>query len=234
MIQCITEITKDNLQYCKRLMEIVTELRHMDGMKGGIAINENEYMATTVLQESQPLTEVIYSNVKEVVDQGQYVFDTFWKNATPSKKKIKDIEEGLESAKTEVLENQDEIRKAVTDLALKSNHICICTTIGGIKLIYDNLFDAYKEVLKKYRNGEHKGIRLVTSINHSKDIEIVKLFSKLGIKIRHVKDIPFHSFALSDKMLNYTPEMLKEVKMVTNLLNSNYIIYFDHYDTIFR
>ncbi len=113
-------------------MDIVTELRHMDGMKGGIAINENEYMATTVLQESQPLTEVIYSNVKEVKDQGQYVFDTFWKNATPSKKKIKDIEEVLESAKTEVLENQDEIRKAITDLALKSNYICICTTIGAL------------------------------------------------------------------------------------------------------
>ncbi len=233
-IRCITEITKDNIQYCKKLMDIVTELRHMDGMKGGIAINENEYMATTVLQESQPLTEVIYSNVKEVVDQGQYIFDTFWRNATPSKKKIKDIEEGLESAKTNVLENQDEIRKAVTDLALKSNYICICTTIGGIKLIYDNFFDAYKEVLKKYRNGEHKGIRLVTSINHSKDIELVKLFSKLGIKIRHVKNIPFHSFALSDKMLNSTLEMMKEGGMITNLLNSNDILYLGHYDTIFR
>ncbi len=38
-------------------MDIVTELRHMDGMKGGIAINDDEYMATTVLQESHPLTE---------------------------------------------------------------------------------------------------------------------------------------------------------------------------------
>lgn len=157
-IRCITEITKDNIQYCKKLMDIVTELRHMDGMKGGIAINENEYMATTVLQESHPLTGVIYSNVKEVVDQGQYVFDTFWKNATPSKKKIKDIEEGLESAKTGIVENQDEIRKAIIDLALKSNDMCICTTIGGIKLIYDNFFDAYKEVLKNTEMENIKGL----------------------------------------------------------------------------
>ena len=41
-IRCITEITKDNIQYCKKLMDIFTELRHMDGMKGGIAINEND------------------------------------------------------------------------------------------------------------------------------------------------------------------------------------------------
>ncbi len=233
-IRCITEITKDNIQYCKKLMDIVTELRHMDGMKGRIAINENEYMATTVLQESQPLTEVIYSNVKEVVDQGQYVFDTFWRNAIPSKKRIKEIEEGLESTKTAVLENQDEIRKAVIDLALQSNNICICTTIGGLRLIYDNFFDTYKEVLKKYRKGEHKGIRWVTSINHSKDIKLVKLFSKLGIKIRHVKDIPFHSFALSDKMLNSTLEIMKEGGMITNLLNSNDILYLGHYDMIFK
>jgi two-component system, OmpR family, sensor histidine kinase VicK len=33
-------------------------------------------MATTVLKEAQPLTPVIYSNVDEVVAQGQYVFDT--------------------------------------------------------------------------------------------------------------------------------------------------------------
>ena len=77
-IRCITEITKDNVQYCKQLLNIVSELRHLDGLKGGIAINETEYMATTLLKEEQPLTEVIYSNAEEVVSQGQYAFDTFW------------------------------------------------------------------------------------------------------------------------------------------------------------
>ena len=46
-IRCITEITKENLHYCEDLVKKVTELRHMDGLKGGIAINESEYMATT-------------------------------------------------------------------------------------------------------------------------------------------------------------------------------------------
>ncbi len=233
-IRCITEITKDNIQYCKKLIDIVSELRHLDGMKGGIAVNENEYMATTVLQESQPLTEVIYSNVKEVVDQSQYIFDTFWRNAIPAKRKIKDIEEGLESAKTEILENQDEIKKAVADLASKSNDICICTTIGGIKLIYDNFIGVYREVLKKYRDGEHRGIRWVTSISQLRDKELVKLFLKEGINIRHVKNIPFHSFALSDKMLISTVETMKEGGMVTNLLISNDNLYLNHYSSIFE
>ena len=233
-IRCITEITKDNIQYCLKLIDIVTELRHFDGMKGGIAINENEYMATTVLNESQPLTEVIYSNVREVVDQGQYIFDTFWRNAVPAKKKIKDIEEGLESIKTEVLENDDEIKKAVVDLALKSNSMSICTTIGGIKLIYDNFFDSYLGVLIKYRNGNHKGIKWITSIQHLSDIALVRAFLKEGIKIRHIKNIPIQNFALSDNMLNSTLEIMKEGKMVTSLLTSNDRLYLNHYHAIFE
>ena len=75
-IRCITELTPDNIAECKELLGLVTELRHLDGMKGGIAINESEYMATTVLKEGKPLTEVIYSNAEEMVAQGQYIFDT--------------------------------------------------------------------------------------------------------------------------------------------------------------
>src|SRR5215212_2152755 len=48
-IRAFTEITKDNVAYCKELMKIVDELRHLDGVKGGIAVSETEYMATTIL-----------------------------------------------------------------------------------------------------------------------------------------------------------------------------------------
>jgi two-component system sensor histidine kinase VicK len=94
-IRAFTEITKENLPHCKELMKLVDELRHLDGVKGGIAVSEAEYMATTVLQRSTPLTQVIYSNVKEVVEQGQYLFDTLWSTATPAEQKIRELEEGI-------------------------------------------------------------------------------------------------------------------------------------------
>ena len=65
-------------------MKLVDELRHLDGVKGGIAVSESEYMATTVLEQAKPLTQVIYSNVKEVVEQAQYIFDTLWNTAVPA------------------------------------------------------------------------------------------------------------------------------------------------------
>lgn len=51
-IRLITEITNDNIDYCKALMRIVTELRHLDGLIGGIAVSESEYMSTTALKKS--------------------------------------------------------------------------------------------------------------------------------------------------------------------------------------
>jgi hypothetical protein len=56
-IQLITEITQDNLQFCKELMAgVVDELRHLEGLVGGIAVNDSEYMGTTALKEKQLLT----------------------------------------------------------------------------------------------------------------------------------------------------------------------------------
>ena len=95
-IRAFTEISKDNIRYCKELIKLVDELRHLEGMKGGVAVSEKEYMATTVLQEATPLNQVIYSNTREVVEQMQYIFDIFWYRAIPADQKIREIEEGIE------------------------------------------------------------------------------------------------------------------------------------------
>lgn len=90
-IRVITEINKKNIQYCKELIKIVDDLRHLDNVKGGIAVSEVAYMTTTILQESKPLTQVVYSNVLEAVYQQQNFFDSLWERSIPAKQKIKDI-----------------------------------------------------------------------------------------------------------------------------------------------
>lgn len=102
-IRAFTEITKDNLHYCKELLKIVDELRHLDGIKGGLAVSEAEFMATTVLEETRPLTEVIYSSAMEVVHQAQYIFDTMWNKAISAEERIRAIEEGVELQSVELI-----------------------------------------------------------------------------------------------------------------------------------
>jgi two-component system, OmpR family, sensor histidine kinase VicK len=56
IIRFITEITKDNIYYCKEVINIVNEFSYLEGFKGGIAVTEPEFMTTTALHEKQLLT----------------------------------------------------------------------------------------------------------------------------------------------------------------------------------
>ena len=117
-IRLLTEITGENINYCKQLTSLVNELRHVDGIKGGLAVSETEFMATTILAEATPLTQVIYSNVKELVEQGQYIFDTLWANsaAIPAKQRIKEIEHGVIREIIETIRDPAETQKRAFDL----------------------------------------------------------------------------------------------------------------------
>jgi two-component system, OmpR family, sensor histidine kinase VicK len=117
-IRLLTEITSENIEFCKQLMNLVDELRHVDGVKGGLAVSETEFMATTILEEATPLTQVIYSNVKEMVEQGQYIFDSLWANAAaiPAKQRIKEIEQGVIREIIETIRDPAEMKKLAFDL----------------------------------------------------------------------------------------------------------------------
>ena len=113
-IRAITEITKDNIEYCKELMKIVDELRHLDNVKGGTAINENEYMTSNILHESKPLAQVVYSNVRDVVEQQQKFFDSLWETAVPAKQKIRQIKKELDQKEADIFTIlSSEIRRAI-------------------------------------------------------------------------------------------------------------------------
>ena len=67
----ITEITNDNLHYCKELMEVVSELRHIDGLKGNFTVTDSEYISYANSSEKpiSSMTEVVVirSTSKEFV-----------------------------------------------------------------------------------------------------------------------------------------------------------------------
>jgi hypothetical protein len=67
-------------------MGMVNELRHLDGIKANFMISETEYLAPVILyEEGKIASQIIYSNVKEVVEQQQYIFDTFWGKVNSSR-----------------------------------------------------------------------------------------------------------------------------------------------------
>lgn len=101
----ITEINKENISYCKELMEFVDELRHIDGIKGNFSVSERDYQATAIIQQALPLTESMHTTVRSFVEQQQYVFETLWNKAIPAKQRFREIEEGTKREFIETIQD---------------------------------------------------------------------------------------------------------------------------------
>ena len=191
-LRYLTEITKDNLSYCKELIEIVHELRHLDKIKGNYMVSEGEYIAPLILYEHGKIApQAIYSNIKQVIEQEQYVFDNLWNKAILGSKRIKEIEEGRAfHYETKVLTNQEEIVDKIKNFLETSNELLICSGAGGLQLGYSRFLDLGKEIMARSRRAEHKGIRLLTSPIDRDTIELVKKILDLGVQIREIKNMP--------------------------------------------
>jgi two-component system, OmpR family, sensor histidine kinase VicK len=238
---CIIEITKENADYFNQLLSTVDEVRYLDEIKASFLINETTYAGISIVQQiTRPIPQLMISDVKSFVEQQQFYFDLLWNKSIPANQKIKEMEEGGKEIpnspviKTEVLHKQQEILKRLVAFYKNSYEIGFCSYVESIKLIYNDFYNLHKEILERYRNGNHKGIRWITSINDKKDIELVKTFMDKGIEIRHVKDLLAGNFALSDKAFLFTIENMEEGKMVTSILSSNDKLYLNHYKTVFE
>ena len=117
-LRYVTEITSDNISYCKQLLTMVDELRHLNGIKGNLYIGDTAYIAPATFHEKgKPASQIIYSNVKEIIEHQSYLFETLWNKAIPATERIKDIEEGLASEFYEVISDHEKATQTIVDLA---------------------------------------------------------------------------------------------------------------------
>ena len=263
-IRYITEIREDNIEYCKELYPIVDELKHLDRLKSNFILSESEYIShvgyysLNEKRDKKIISEIIYSNIKSFIEEQQHFFNILWNKAIPAENKIKEIEnshlvlkiENRENlAKQKILEEEDkgieinyeakiiekpnEIINRIIHLAETSSQLLIVSSYGGMQLIYNNFFDHYKKILDKYKKGESKGIKWICNIE-KQNLEIAKIFLKMGMQIHHIKNLPPINFALGDKEINATIEEMEKGKMVQSLLTSNEPLYIRHFLSVFE
>jgi two-component system sensor histidine kinase VicK len=238
-LRFITEITKENI-FCTKEFMVSVELRHLEGVKGNFGVSDAEYISistTDTTAEPKSITttipHAIYSNVIEDIQQQQYVFEILWNKATPAEQRIREIEEGIERVETIALKDSTEIAKRIIRNIESSTEIKICSQPGGLELIYNDFLESYKKVLDRYRKGEHKGIRFITTIN--KDNQgLATLLLNGGVQIRHTKNLTPLSFSISNKEFLATAEKMEGGMMIRSLLVSTEPTYIDHYNFIFE
>ncbi|MGI0037866.1 MAG: hypothetical protein ACRD99_05870 [Nitrososphaera sp.] len=74
-ISYITEITEDNLAYCREINQFA-ELRHLAGVQCNFALSETEYIAGVM--EGSELVSLLRTDVEAIVHQQHLVFQTMW------------------------------------------------------------------------------------------------------------------------------------------------------------
>jgi two-component system, OmpR family, sensor histidine kinase VicK len=124
-LRYITDITKDNIHYCKELLKFAKEVRHLGGIRTNFSVSETEYMASASIQQEEKqkqkqqksIPQLIYSNARDLVEQQKYVFESLWNKAIPSEQRFREIEEGLEAEVFEVFNNGEKVSQIVLDLA---------------------------------------------------------------------------------------------------------------------
>ena len=233
-LRYITEITHDNFEYCKELLNLVHELRHLDGIKSNFMISEEEYLAPLVQDRREVIaSELIHSDITQVVEHGQRIFDTLWSKAIPAEERLKELQDGNIPLETKILDNQDLIIKQIIHLSEVSTGMSVVSNYGGMQLTYNNFFELCKKILEKQRRGEGEGIRWIMRIE-KESINLVKKFLNLGVKIRHVKNLAPINFAVSKHGLIATVEEMHEGRMAQNLLTSNERSYIKHFSSMFE
>jgi hypothetical protein len=119
-LRYVTEITEDNINYIKEMLTF-SEIRHHDGMKGNFEVaDQREYVAVATLHKAQEIPQLIFSNLPEIVEQQQFVFDSFWNRAVPAEQKIKEIEEGIVSPITVIYSDYKEAEKKEWEMLRKA------------------------------------------------------------------------------------------------------------------
>jgi signal transduction histidine kinase len=134
-----------------------------------------------------------------------------------------------------ILKNVDEILGKGKEVLESSYEFSLCSRVSGLHLAYNNYFSSYEKIIDKYKNGKHKGIKLITTIVDKDAADLVKKFLDIGVQIRHINNMPPIDFAVSDKEIVATTEKTEEPEeVIKSLLVSNEQAYINHYAFIFN
>ena len=230
-LRYITEITKENEAFAKTLSGLV-ELRHLDGVAGNFAVSDSgEFISAAVIQQSHPVTELIYSNASSVVSQHNLLFETLWGEAVAAESRLRELDEGAHLVKTKLLEGESEIVRQIASMTDAWDDVVVCMTTTGLGAVFDSLAERIS-LLSKGR-GEGGPIRWLTSIGE-RDLEMAEVCLSLGVEVRHTNRLPPLSFVCSRSQILASIEASGKTTIFQNVLSSNDPAYVGHFYRLFE
>jgi two-component system, OmpR family, sensor histidine kinase VicK len=173
-LRWITDITKENLSDCKKLMRIA-EVRHLDEITGAFGIHDGiKYRASANVKELGQLPEeLILSNVKVLVQQQQQVFNILWDKAIPSKQRIKEIEQGLKREFIDIIRDPIDIRKLIFNLVKSaSEEISILFSSANAFHLLER--EGILEIIREASSEHNVNIRILVDVRRQDELREIE------------------------------------------------------------
>jgi two-component system, OmpR family, sensor histidine kinase VicK len=171
-IRSVTDITKQNLRYCRDLMQYA-EVRHISHLTANFAISEREYIVAPTMKEGQPLPKLIYSNSKEMVEQQQNIFDIFWSKAIPAEQRIEEIEQDRNEEFFQLISNPEIATEIYVNLAKSVNSSALLLLPSSKAIIREYKLGVLEHLLQASKNKHSQDIRIICSVDDN-NAEIIR------------------------------------------------------------
>jgi two-component system sensor histidine kinase VicK len=186
----ITEITEKNIAYCKELMKIVHELRHLEGIKVNFGVSESDYVATDIQQQQgRAISQLIHSNARVMIEQQQYIFETLWNKAIPAEQRIREIEEGIKPEVIETIREPKVTQERVFELLKSANEeiLIIFSTSNAFRR--QERAGAIDFLIRTAKSKDVK-VRILSPFNDyvRSVIDKIKREDKIRIEIRNIEE----------------------------------------------
>jgi len=222
----ITEITEENLSFCKQNMKYVEGLRHLDTITHMFEVSEKHYGSAKMLAEGPHLLEGVFCNISWFVKAQQYLFESLWRKAIPAKQRFKEIEEGSKREFIETIRDPLEIVELIPQV-LSSTYEELSILFPTIKTFKrfesDGLFELVKHQVDKFNIY----VRLLVkrdnhNYNYNKpdtEIESLKKYQQ-NIELQFVNKLETSMLTVigdRDKLLTIEIQDDSEMKMVDSL-----------------
>jgi two-component system sensor histidine kinase VicK len=148
------------------------ELRHLDGLKGYLAIADRRILSTHAFRREHGLPHAVESTVRIFVEQQQYFFETLWNKAIPAEQRIREIEEGITPEVIETIREPKVTQERVFELinSAKEEILVIFSTSNAFR-----------------RQEKTGGVDFLIRTAKSKDVK-VRILSPVDDHVRNVID----------------------------------------------
>jgi hypothetical protein len=208
-LRYLTQVTKHNLPYCKKMIDDGMDVRHLDGVKGNFSIVDRTYCVLYTIQaEGQEPTQLLVTNSKSFVEQQQHFFEILWRTAIPAEKRIKELEreQKIKNEFIEEIADQLKVRKVCDDLVLSTT---------GELLIVSPSQEIMESIIEVTRKKSGVKVRILEPIDKLEEMKKI-LKEDLPIEIRYFLNSssirPNVTILLSEGTLSLSIEIKENMK----------------------